>query len=174
MIQRICKAAFYCPHFILWFLGLVSVAALAAALTSQYAFGLRPCELCIFQRIPYAVVILLSMLGLVATKQMGAKYGAFNIFLCGVALLINSGIAFYHVGVEEGWWTSGCSLPNLSAQSVDDMMNAIKSAPAVSCSAKPWSLFGITMAGYNLVLCAGLGLYSIFASIMVTRKANGV
>jgi disulfide bond formation protein DsbB len=174
MISKLFRAAFTCPHFILWGLGIISIAALTAALISQYAFGLRPCELCIYQRIPYAVVILLAVLGIVATKQMGAKYGAFNIFLCGIALLINSGIAFYHVGVEEGWWTSGCSIGNLASQSVDDLMNTIKSAPAVSCSAKPWTLFRVSMAGYNLVLCAGLGIYSIIASITVTRKANGL
>lgn len=173
MISNLFKRAFTCPLFILYSLGSISVAALTAALISQYGFGLRPCELCIYQRIPFAVVILLAVMGVIAAKQMGNKYGAFNIFLCGAALLINSGIAFYHVGVEEGWWTSGCSIGNLASQSVDDLMSTIKSAPAVSCSAKPWSLFGITMAGYNLVMCAGLGIYSIIASVTVTRKANG-
>lgn len=173
MIRKLFNAAFTCPIFILAMLGGISVSALTAALISQYGFGLHPCELCIYQRIPYAVVILLSILGIVATKQMGAKYGAFNIFLCAVALLINSGIAVYHVGVEEGWWVSGCSLGNLAEMNPDDMINAIKSAPAVSCSAKPWSLFGISMAGYNVLLCGGLGIYSFIASITVTRKANG-
>lgn len=173
MITRLFKAAFYCPQFILMSLGAISVAALTAALISQYVFGLLPCELCIFQRIPYAVVILLAIMGVMATKQMGAKYGAFNIFLCGVALLINSGIAFYHVGVEEGWWVSGCSLGDLSSMDADAFAASIKSAPAVSCSAKPWSLFGVSMAGYNVMICAALGIYSIIASITVTRKSNG-
>jgi disulfide bond formation protein DsbB len=173
MFTRIFKAAFYCPHFILMMLAAISIAALTAALISQYVFGLLPCELCLYQRIPYAIVILLAVLGVWATKKMDAKYGAFNIFLCGIALLINSGIAFYHVGVEEAWWTSGCSVGNLSELSTDALMASIKSAPAVSCSAKPWDLFGISMAGYNVMLCAGLGIYSIVASVTVTRKANG-
>ncbi|PCH99620.1 MAG: disulfide bond formation protein B [Alphaproteobacteria bacterium] len=173
MIARIFKAAFYCPHFILLGLAVVSASALVAALISQYVFGLLPCELCIYQRIPYAVVILLAVIGIKATKKIGVKYGAFNIFLCGVALLINSGIAFYHVGVEEGWWTSGCSIGNLSTLNADDLAASIKSAPAVSCSSKPWSLFGISMAGYNIALCGFLGIYSILSSITVTRRANG-
>lgn len=173
MITRLYKAAFTCPHFILWGLGLISVAALSAALIAQYGFGLYPCELCLYQRIPYAVVILLAVLGLIATKKMGAKYGAFNIALCAIAFFINSAIAFYHVGVEESWWSSGCSINTIANQSVDDMLAAIKSAPAVSCSAKPWTLFGLSMAAYNVILCALLGLYALTASITVTRKANG-
>lgn len=173
MIKRLIDNAFYNPLFILWGLGGISIAALAAALISQYVFGLLPCDLCIYQRIPYAVVILLCLFGIMATKVMGTTYGALNIALCGIALLINSGIAVYHVGVEESWWTSGCAVGDLASMTVDDFATAIKSAPAVSCSAKPWTLFGVSMAGYNVLLCGGLGIYALIAGITVTRRSNG-
>ncbi len=163
MIQRLFTAAFHCPHFIFMILGGLSAAALSAALISQYAFDMHPCFLCLWQRIPYAVVILLSIMGGIATKQMGIKYGAFNIALCGIAFFINSGIAFYHVGVEQQWWSSGCSVPNLSTLSPEDMMAVIQSAPAVSCGDIQFELFGISMAGYNVVLCLILGIYSFIA-----------
>lgn len=174
MIRKIITAAFVCPHFILMFLGGVSVAALGAALTSQYVFGMLPCELCLYQRIPYAVIILLAVMGIYATKRMGTKFGAFNIFLCGIAFLINSGIAFYHVGVEQKWWVSGCSLGDLSRLDINDIASSIKNAPAVACDAVPWELFGISMAGYNVIICGALGIYAITASITATRRANGL
>lgn len=174
MIKKIFSAAFVCPHFILMVLGGISIAALGTALISQYGFGLHPCELCLYQRIPYAVVILLAVMGLYATKRIGVKFGAFNIFLAGIAFLVNSGIAFYHVGVEQKWWASGCSLGNLSRLNVDDIAASIKNAPAVSCDSVPWELFGISMAGYNLIICAILGVYAITASITTTRCANGL
>lgn len=174
MIQRLFTAAFTCPHFIFLILGGISVTALTAAFISQYVFGMYPCYLCLWQRIPYAVVILLSIMGAIATKQMGAKYGAFNIALCGVAFIINSVIAFFHVGVEQAWWSSGCSVPDLANLSPEEMMAAIQSAPAVSCADIPFELFGISMAGYNVILCGILGIYCLIATktLLNHKKTN--
>lgn len=172
MIQKLFKAAFYCPHFILMILGGISALALIMALISQYGFDMHPCYLCLWQRIPYAVVILLAILGVVATKIMGKHYGVLNIALCGVAFLINSGIAFYHVGVEQGWWGSSCTLPDLSKMTPEEMMTAIKNAPAVSCGDIQFELFGISMAGYNVILCGMLGVYALITCFTVI-KGNG-
>lgn len=170
MIKRLFNAAFKCPHFILMMLAAISATALTMALISQYGFDMHPCYLCLWQRIPYAVVILLAIMGVIATKQMGEKYGAFNIALCGIAFLVNSAIAFYHVGVEQTWWGSSCTLPDLSNMSPEEMMVAIKSAPAVSCGDIQFELFGISMAGYNVILCLGLGVYALVASRSVVKN----
>ena len=172
IIKKLFHAAFCCPYFILIILGGLSIIALAAALISQYVFGMHPCILCLYQRIPYAVVILLAGLGIMATKIMGTKYGALNIFLCGISFIINAIIAFYHVGVEQKWWASACSLPDLSNLNPEDLMATIKAAPAVSCGQIPFELFGISMAGYNVILCLGLGLYAIIAATTVTKKKS--
>lgn len=173
MITRLFNAAFKCPYFILTALGTISFLALAFALTSQYVFGLYPCEFCLYQRIPYAVVIALSIFGLMATKMMGRQYGAFNIALCAIAYLINSAIAFYHVGIEQNWWASGCAMPDFSGLSPDQIRNAIASAPAVSCSEAAWTLFGISMAGYNVIICMGLGVYALIANHTVKQAKRG-
>jgi disulfide bond formation protein DsbB len=173
MIIKLFKAAFYCPHFVLIALGGISVVALGAALVSQYVFDMHPCYLCLWQRIPYAVVILLSVMGVFALKIMGKKYGMFNVMLCGIAFLINAGIAFYHVGVEQHWWESACSFKDLADLAATDMAAAIKAAPAVSCDQIPFELFGISMAGYNVLLCGGLGVYSLIASRTVMKCEEG-
>lgn len=170
MITCLFRAAFLCPSFILIILGGVSAASLAAALTAQYAFGLLPCDFCLYQRIPFAVVVMLSLLGLMAVKAMGRRFGIFNMILCGIALLINSGIAFYHVGVEQHWWASACSLGDITALDPEAMKDAITNAPRVSCDQIPWQMFGISMAGYNVMLCLGLGLYALIASRTAAAK----
>ena len=172
MIQKLFKAAFVCPHFILMILGGISALALTAALISQYGFGMHPCELCIYQRIPYALVIILAIIGIIATKQAGKLYGAYNIFLSAIAFLINSGIAFYHVGVEQHWWASGCTINLKALQSVDDLQAAIMNAPKVSCDQIPFELFGISMAGYNFILCGLLGIYALIATVTVLRHKS--
>lgn len=169
------KAAFSSPVFILCVLAGISVAALAFALTGQYGFGLHPCVLCIYQRIPYGIVIGLAVIGTVLTNKAGDKAGAAVIALCGLAFLANAGIAFYHVGVEEKWWASAaCSVPDLSNLSFEELQRRIQEAPSVSCDAIAWQMLGISMAGYNVILCGLLGIYALAASVTVTRKANGL
>lgn len=172
MIQKLFKAAFRCPFFVLTILGGLSALSLIIAYIAQYGFGLEPCILCLYQRIPFFVVIVLALIGIAATKAMGPKFGAFNIALCGIALLINSVIAFYNVGVEQGWFVSGCSTPDFSGMTHEEIMATINSAPTVACDEIAWSLFGISMAGYNVVFCLGLGIYALIASYTVSKHQS--
>jgi disulfide bond formation protein DsbB len=170
MISRIYKAALTCPYFILMILGGVSVAALAAAYIGQYGFDLYPCYLCLWQRIPYMIVIMLAIFGMIATKAMDARYGALNILFAAVAFFVNSAIAFYHVGVEEQWWAStACSMPDFSGLSAAELAQAIRETPVVRCDEVQWRLFGISMAGYNVMLCFVLGIYASIAGVKVMK-----
>ena len=83
------------------------VAALAVALVAQYGFGLRPCVLCIAQRVPF---VLAALLGLAALTPAAARAQRPLVLLAGLAFLANTALAVYHVGVEDHWWVSpGCS-----------------------------------------------------------------
>jgi len=170
MIQRYLTAAFKCPHFILMMLGGLSATALIMALISQYVFDMHPCYLCLWQRVPYAVIILLSIFGVLGSKILGQGYAVSHIILCAIAFFINAGIASYHVGVEQDWWGSSCALPDLSNLSPEEMMTMIKSAPNVSCADIQFELFGVSMAGYNILLCAGLGIYALIAARCVVKN----
>lgn len=170
MIKRLISAAFKCPAFAQTIMGGISAFALAFALTAQYAFNMQPCVLCIYQRIPYAVVIALAIMGILATKAMGPRYGALNVALCGIAFLVNSGIAFYNVGVEQHWWVSGCSTPTFANMSPEEALQAIRNAPLARCDEIAWSLFGISMAGYNVLMCLVLGFYGLIASYTIPKK----
>ncbi len=133
---------------------LISAAALAAALTSQYGFDLHPCELCIYQRIPYALIVGLGLLGLIMPVVSMPMIG-----LIGLAFLANSGIAFFHTGVERKWWQGleGCSAPDMSG-SIEDLMARIQSTSVARCDEIPWSMFGLSMANYNVLACVGLAI----------------
>lgn len=126
-----------------------SVLSLAAAYTAQYGFGLMPCELCIAQRVPYAIVIVLSALALAV--KLCRKWGAYIIIL---AFLIGGGIASYHAAVEKhivagpATCTASGSDEGLS---VDEMLKKIQEAPSVACDKPQWEFHGITMAAINAV-----------------------
>lgn len=146
--------------------GAGSAFLLLAALTFQAA-GYAPCELCIYQRWPHlvAAVIAAATWFLRLPTRVMAVLGA-------MAAAVAAGLAFYHVGVELHWWAgpSACSGgANLANLSVQDLMAQIQAAPLVRCDEVAWSLFGISMAGWNAAASVGLVVIWMLAA---TRPAR--
>ncbi|MGH6931731.1 MAG: disulfide bond formation protein B [Dongiaceae bacterium] len=144
-----------------------AVASLAIALASQYWGGLRPCVLCLYQRYPYGVVILIGLLGLAVADKPG--WPRILLVLAGLVFLLDAGIAFFHVGVEQKWWqgTAACGSNfdlNLSAEELKDLL---MNQPMARCDEVPWSLFGISMAGYNFIYAVLWGFYALMAAARV-------
>ena len=143
-------------------IALASAAILASALGSQYFGGLHPCELCIWQRWPYVATTVLALAAFVLPR--GARRVA--LALAGLVFLAGAGIAAFHVGVEQGWWQGlaacGGNLPE--ARTVEEMRAALMRQPVVRCDEVAWSLFGISMAGWNFLLSIGLAALSFAAA----------
>ncbi len=137
-------------------LGIVfmSVFALIGAFTAQYGFNLRPCELCLYQRVPFALTIFLGLLAAFWPKGRLPL-----IAVSGLAYTVNSAIAFFHSGVERKWWVglTGCTTPDMSG-SIEDLMKRIQETDVVRCDEIPWSFLGLSMANYNVAFCLGLGM----------------
>lgn len=125
-----------------------SVGALLAALIGQYMFGLYPCTLCIYQRIPFVITTILGVWGLVNHTRV-------TLMLCGFTFIIGAAIAAYHVGVEQAWWenAAGCSF-DTSDTSIEAIREQIINGPRALCTDIAFSLFGISMAGYNVLYSA--------------------
>lgn len=141
-----------------------SFALLLGAWGFQYIGGLAPCHLCLLQRYPHAVAAALGVLVLVGvTWRPVALLGA-------LAAMTTAGIGVYHVGVEQKLWQgpTSCTGFDISQMSPDQLMNAINAAPLVRCDEIAWSMFGISMAGYNVILSVILALIWIAA----WRKAD--
>ena len=143
-----------------------SVALLASALVGQYVFGLHPCELCILQRVPYAFIALIGFGGCFI-KSPRILY--FLAIFCSLLFLIDAGIAFYHTGVEYGFFPAPttCSGGGNSGQTIEEMRSAIRGAPLVSCAQAMAYIFGLSMAAWNF-LAAGLS-FLITAFILVKK-----
>jgi disulfide bond formation protein DsbB len=152
------------PRISALFLLAASAGSLLAAFFFQYVIGLQPCILCIWQRWPYAVVIALTILALTAASH-SPKLRAALLALCGVALLFGGGVAVFHVGVEQHWWTGtpGCGV-TATADSIEALRAQIMAAPVVRCDQVAWSLFGISMAGYNILISLALAAVAFVAA----------
>lgn len=143
---------------------LAGIVVLAAAFAFQHLGGYMPCKLCIYQRWPFAIVIVLSLAAYVFSRGGNDNRARVLIRICGLVFLVGASIAVYHVGVEEAWWPgpTTCSGIGGGAGSIDELMAMIETAPVVRCDEVQWRLFGISMAGYNVFLSLGLGVFCLF------------
>ena len=121
--------------------------ALGAVFTAQFGFGLEPCPLCVYQRIPYGVIIALSGAGLLL--KLPPRAGSALLWLCALVFLIGGGIALFHVGVEQKWWEglASCSATGKNAGSIEALQAALAGPIKIArCDEVAWSMFGITPA----------------------------
>ena len=161
---------------VLWGFLIISILSLTAALISEHVFGLRPCQLCIYQRYPFVVVIGISIAGLMIARH--STLGAMGVIaLCALTFAVNAGIAFHHTGVEQGWWSSfsaGCKVDVMPTGSVEDILRKLESEPAVPCDKIPWQdpVLGLSMAAHNTLLNIGLFVISLISIALINRTRS--
>lgn len=139
--------------------GLCAAGMLAIALGFQYLGGLAPCELCHWQRVPYAAVVALAAAGLLLRGRLSPAAATALVAGCAALFFADAAIAGFHVGVEQGWWagTSSCAAADAPADDLDALREAVFAAPAVFCDAVAWSFAGLSMAGWNGLAALALG-----------------
>lgn len=151
-------------------LGLVVIGAgaLATAYTSEYAFGLEPCRLCLYQRIPYALMIALGLAVVVGPRAFR------GVLLAAAALTFAAGaaIAAYHVGVEQHWWASAvCGGEIGTVTSPEQLLQGLQQAPEKPCDEVDWTFLGFSMASWNAVFSALMAL-ALSGSILRLKAAK--
>lgn len=139
----------------------VPALLLAGAYVSQYVFGLFPCEMCWWQRYPHFAAVAFALIGLVAAPR------GMWVALAALAILASGLIGGFHAGVEYGWWEgiTSCSTVDLGR---GDPLEAIMNAPLVRCDQAPWTLMGISLAGFNFLISTGAAL----AILALLRKKS--
>lgn len=141
-------------------IALASIAVLGTALASQYLGGLAPCKLCHWQRWPYIFTI---VAGLGAWAVPAAR--RWLVAACAVAFAVGGAIAVYHAGVEYGWFAgpTSCSGTGPNPASIEELRRQLLAQPVVRCDEPQWTLFGISLAGYNVIASVALAGGSLLA-----------
>ena len=137
-----------------------SLGLLLGAFAFQYIGGLVPCVLCLYQRWPHAAAVLIGLLGLKIGGRVLPLLGA-------LAAATSAAIGVFHVGVEQKWWDglATCTVDTLSGVSGADLLNTDLTVGApVRCDAIPWEMFGVSMAGWNVIVSALLVLIWLAAA----------
>ena len=153
---------------------LLGAAMLATAFAFQHMGGLDPCVLCIYQRWPWVAVIAAGLLALATTKAGPAGIARLLLGLAAIAMLTGAGIAGFHVGVEQHWWagTSECGGVTGQAKTVEELKAQLMATPVTRCDEVAWSLLGISMAGWNLIVSAAGGV--LLAWQVINRKPSAL
>lgn len=146
-----------------------SAGMLSAAFAFQHLAGMVPCPMCVWQRWPHAVALALGLL-LLAPALREAR--ALRV-LGALVMAAGAGLALWHVGVEQDWWQgpSTCALGVRSAMDVDQLLDSILQAPIVRCDEVAWRLWGVSMAGWNGLVSAGLA--AVWGAAAMLRDGTG-
>lgn len=143
---------------------IVPAALMGGALISQYGFGLFPCQMCWWQRYPHIAAIVLALLAFLV-KGKGA--GDLAVILASICIGVSGLIGGFHAGVEYGWWQGITSCATVAGGG--NPLDAIMNAPVIRCDVAPWTLFGISLAGFNFLISLA-GAVLIFALLGKGRR----
>ena len=151
-----------------WIALLVPCGLLAGALGSQYLGGLAPCEMCHWQRWPHYAAVPVAALSFFVPRRF---LGMLLVLFAGALIAVSGAIGVFHAGVEYHWWQGITACTSAAGEGLSgmDLINAIQRGPLVRCDLPQWTLFGISLAGYNAILSLG-GAAAIFA--LAARKAK--
>jgi disulfide bond formation protein DsbB len=127
--------------------GLGSLGLLIGALLFQYVGDMAPCKMCYWQRYPHVGAIIIAGIILITGIGVFAVLGL-------LSALITAGIGGFHAGVERRWWEGpqSCTSTSIDNLSTEELLAQIMSAPMVRCDEIPWQMFGLSMAGWNMVV----------------------
>ncbi len=148
---------------------------LAGAHLFERVGGLVPCILCLDQREAHWTALGVAFAGLMVARLLNSRLGAAAaVGAAALVYAVSAGLAFYHTGVEYKFWPG----PAICAPSTGDVdIGSITSAltqksDAPSCEDVQWRFLGVSMAGYNLLISAGLFAFTLAAAIAETRRAR--
>jgi disulfide bond formation protein DsbB len=150
---------------------LAAAFILGSALVSQYGFGLYPCELCMYQRYPYAAIIVFALLA--AWRVKTPRMQLYCIVLGVLLFTLDAGIAFYHTGVELDIFKGPDACSNSgggAGQSIEELRAAIMNAPLVSCKQAMAYFLGMSMAAWNGLAASFCILLSLVGAIYAKRR----
>ncbi|AOH83023.1 disulfide bond formation protein [Sphingomonas panacis] len=134
-----------------WIALIVPAALIAGAYGFQYIGHLYPCEMCWWQRYPQFAAIVFAL----AAFVVPARASRLLIVCAALAIFLSGAIGVFHAGVEYHWWQGFTECTSTMAGhggSVDDMLARIMKAPVVRCDVPQWTLFGISLAGFNALV----------------------
>ena len=128
---------------------LISIIALISAFFIEFILGHQPCNLCILERIPYLVAIIVVLL-----NYKFIQFERFFILLLTIIFFAGTILSLYHLGIEQGFIKESlvCDLKNGSnLLSKEEILEQLQEK-SVSCKDVTFKIFGLSLTSYNILL----------------------
>ncbi len=121
---------------------------LASALIIEYKFDQEPCNLCLYQRIPYFLSILL-----IAKIFFTEHYQRLTLLILSLIFIISSLLGFYHFGIEQDFFSepASCITENSSNTLTKEEILKQLSQKNISCKGVSFKIFGFSLAAINTI-----------------------
>lgn len=147
---------------------LLSAATIVGTWYFQYVLKLPPCPLCLEERLPYHIVIPLSLLMAIAAFARAPR----TLIVVGFAailatMLCGAALAAYHAGVEWRWWPgpTDCTGPVADFSAKGPLLKQLQSIQVVRCDEASWRFLGISLAGYNMLISLAVAAIAAFGTL---------
>ena len=154
-------------------ISLGSFGVLAAVFAFEHLMGLAPCPLCLNQRIAFYLAVPLGLLAaLSATKK--PSLSTISFIALTLIFITNSAYGGYHAGIEWGYWPgpASCAGNTFEVTNIEELILSLENGAPPSCSEAPWRLFGLSLAGYNMLASLGLALLASFPILYRRHKKS--
>lgn len=153
----------------------LSLATLAGAWFFEYGLKLAPCPLCLEQRIPYHIIVPLSLLlAIAAAVRAPRSFLLVGFAAIAIAAACNVVLGTYHAGVEWRWWAgpADCSGPLTDLRSGGSLLDQLHAVHVVRCDEAAWRFLGLSLAGYNVLISLALAVITGFG-LNAARLVHG-
>ena len=140
---------------------------LISAFVIEYELGRQPCKLCLYERIPYFLSILLIV------KIFFIKGNEkTTLLILSLVFIISSVLAFYHFGIEQGFFKESlaCTAGNLSETLTKEELLKQLSQNTISCKDVTFRIFDFSLASINTIFSIALSV--IFIKLFITYEKN--
>jgi len=127
----------------------ISIFALSSAYFIEYILDYKPCNLCLFERLPYFLAIIIILLGLSLNR-----FEKFTFISLGLIFASASILSLYHVGIEQGFFKESLvciSNDEINSLVKEDIIKELQKK-VVSCKDVQFTLFGLSLATINTII----------------------
>ena len=147
----------------------ISFAALAAAWVFQFA-GYAPCPLCLEERIPYYAAVPGGLLAAFLANK-SPRLAAFILAALALGFIYDAGLSIYHAGAEWHFWPGPETCTGDAVQPTT-LSQALRHNSVVRCDEAALRIFGVSLAGYNVLISAALAALGGFAAWRSLRNVG--
>ena len=157
------KKNFFLRNFYL-VVALLSIFTLISAVYIEYSLGVKPCKLCLYQRVPYIAAIFICFFGYSNLKKN------LWIYLLSLTFLVSLILSGYHAGIENNIFSefSGCKVNNLDVISKEDLLKLLTNN-IPNCKDVTFEILGLSLATINIIIS---GLILIISIVVIKNEKN--